>query len=147
MTTTKSFCAVLFGASLMCFWSAGAQADPTTVSTISYNVAAGACSKPIAVPVNNKPVLLMGTSLNNAIQGVGSVTLLRGNTNNILTWAGVDYFAGTENSYSYNPAAHIMWLDFPGDVDVQTAASSHIQVCASASYPQPVVVGYLTFVY
>ncbi|HEY4115622.1 MAG TPA: hypothetical protein VGM17_16320 [Rhizomicrobium sp.] len=148
MTTAKLFYAVLINATLVCAFTGGAQGlTADTISTVSYNVAAGSCSHPIAIPANNRPVLTMGTMIMYPYDGEGIVTLFRGNTQNTIVWAGVDFAAGTQNHSSSNPGDHLMSLDSNGYVDVQTAQSTHIQVCASSSFPLPRAAGYLTFAY
>jgi hypothetical protein len=48
--------------------SAGAYAGQ---STVSYDLKPGACTKAIAVPVKNKPVLVMGSQITAAQQAGG----------------------------------------------------------------------------
>jgi hypothetical protein len=123
---------------------ASAQADE---STVGYNVAPGACSKPIAIPANNKPVVIAGTSIVSDDPGTGQVTLLR-NTNanpHYLLWSGADFFAGAEKGSTSAASTLIMYLDVSGKIAVLSAASSSLTVCASVSFSEHAV-GYLTFI-
>jgi hypothetical protein len=117
-------------------------------ATSSFGLAAGTCSKPIAIPVNNRPVHLMGAAINFYV-GVGHVTILRlSDANHLLVWDGDDFFIGREHGASSAPNVHIMYLDSTqGKVDVQTAASGYIQVCNAADNAYSPVFGYLTFIY
>jgi hypothetical protein len=45
--------------------------------TVAFNVAPGSCGAPIAVPANNRPVILAGTNTQQTDRGEGQVTLLR----------------------------------------------------------------------
>ncbi|HEY4113377.1 MAG TPA: hypothetical protein VGM17_04885 [Rhizomicrobium sp.] len=142
MTHTKR--AALFGAVVLSLSICGtALADETTAS---FNLTPGTCTNPIAIPANNKPVMVMGTTITVSFRGEGHVVMQRYGSQNLLEWAGTDYYAGTENNFSEAPGAHIMWLDYNGKVDLQSATSSHVQVCNSASASGPRA-GYLTFIY
>jgi len=126
------------------------SAAGATQSTVNYNVAIGTCSKPIAVPANNKPVLIMGTQIAYGYRGEGYVTIIRYTNNNrqLLEWAGTDYNTSVARGFSNGAGEHIMWLDYtPSYVDLQSAASAHIQVCNNASNPFGTAAGYLTFFY
>ncbi|HEY4113376.1 MAG TPA: hypothetical protein VGM17_04880 [Rhizomicrobium sp.] len=131
---------------------ASAQADET-VSTVSYNVTPGTCSNPIAVPVNNRPVLVMGTGFNTGEEGVGETALLRANSSPaLLDWAGTSVWANInaispERGWSENASVHIMWISYSGYVDLQTAGSTHVMVCNSSGSPLAHATGYLTFIY
>ena len=136
----------IFGVSILALVSATrGSADEATVS---YALAAGACSKPIAVPANNKPVHVLGTQIN-FYAGVGEVALLRlGAAGHQLYWEGSDLFAGRESGSTVNPNVHIMYLDSTqGKVDVQTAGSGYVKVCNAADNSYSPVAGYLTFLY
>jgi hypothetical protein len=118
--------------------------------TIGYNLARGTCTKPIAVPANLKPVILAGTTIQQGDGGDGQVTLLRYNnaTPNYLLWTGMDHYQGVDVGTATTGSAVIMYLDAVGYVTVQSAASTHIQVCNSGSNDGgPNAVGYLTFFY
>lgn len=97
-----------------------------------------------AVPANNKPVQIMGTQIIGDDTGEGAVTLLRihGGTPK-LQWSGVDLL-GVERGSGNLPGGLIMFLDIAGHVSVQTASSTHIQVCDGDLER---AAGYLTFVY
>ncbi|HEY4113378.1 MAG TPA: hypothetical protein VGM17_04890 [Rhizomicrobium sp.] len=142
--THSKICAALFAASLASV--SGIGAAQATESTISYSVAGGTCSSPIAVPANNKAVLVMGTGIIWPYNGVGFVSLLRGNTSGILSWSGTGLKDGTIGAYAFTAGTHIMWLDFATTVDLQTASSTHIQVCNTGSDIAHAA-GYLTFIY
>jgi hypothetical protein len=121
-------------------------------STVSYDLKPGACTKPIAVPIKNKPVLVMGSQITPAQQAGGHVSLVLASikgSENVLSWAGTDFFAGEERNYAVSHSAnvHIMWLDFSGNVDVQSTYSTHLQVCNKTSSPIQHAIGYLTFMY
>lgn len=117
-------------------------------STVSYNLAPGTCSKPIAIPANNRAVILAGTSIEIGNGGTGMVSLLRLNRpgGNVIIWAGTDYPLGTERGESTAAGTLIMYLDSAGYVQVLTAGSTHIQVCSSSLNSQNGN-GYLTFTY
>ncbi|HEY4116166.1 MAG TPA: hypothetical protein VGM17_19065 [Rhizomicrobium sp.] len=142
MTRTRTIAALL--ATTFAF-AASAQADE---STISYSLVPGACSKPMAVPANNKPVILAGTHITAGNRGAGQVTLLRANSDPaLLDWAGVDNVHGVESGSSATDYTRIMYLDSIGYVSVTVAPSTHIKVCNGSTNPAPRAIGYLTFVY
>jgi len=122
-----------------------AHADTTT---LSFNVAPGACGAPIAVPANNKPVIIAGANMQNTDRGTGMVSLIRANgfNNPLLLWAGTDYAVGVEKDGAVNAGRLIMYLDAEQLVMLQSAASTHIQVCNSPSNSLNAL-GYLTFTY
>ena len=122
-----------------------AHADTTTTS---FNLAPGACGSPIAVPVNNKPVIIAGANIQTGDRGTGLVSLIRANgyNNPLLLWSGTDFSIGVENSLAAGPGTRIMNLDAAGHVMLQSAASTHIQVCNSSDNSANAV-GYLTFTY
>src|SRR5689334_13167167 len=82
--------------------------------TVSYNVAPGVCSPPIAVPANNRPVTVSGTQIAAQRVGAGQVTLMRSTQTPSLIWAGVDYYQGVERGYALinDTGTLIMFLDF-----------------------------------
>ncbi|HEY4114132.1 MAG TPA: hypothetical protein VGM17_08735 [Rhizomicrobium sp.] len=145
MTRTKMTLAVVAWTLAMTAW---AQADETT---IGYNQAPGTCTKPIAIPANNKPVLILGAQINGGDRGTGQVTLIRTGTgaNQILYWSGYDGYHGLETGFAYAGGVgyRLMYLDGGGYVDVESAASTHIQVCNSSSNAAGDAAGYLTFMY
>ncbi|HEY4115624.1 MAG TPA: hypothetical protein VGM17_16330 [Rhizomicrobium sp.] len=145
--TRKNAIAAAAAAATLAF-AASAQADENTVS---YNVAPGACSKPINVPANNKAVVLAGTTITYLDRGEGQVTLLRANSGGdpLLDWAGTDYYYGYEKGFqeTFTSPAVIMYLDYWGYISVETAPSLHIQVCNSSSNRYGNAIGYLTFMY
>jgi hypothetical protein len=118
--------------------------------TNSYSLTPGTCTAPIAVPVNNKPIFIMGSQTTFEEEGGGHVSFVRTNgPSPLLTWAGIDYHAGEERAYSagHTAGVHIMWLDYGGFVDLQTAASDRLQVCSAGNNPLSRAVGYLTFMW
>jgi len=123
-----------------------AHADTTTTS---FNLAPGACGSPIAVPANNKPVIIAGPNIQNGNRGTGMVSLIRANgfNNPLLLWAGTDLAFGAERSLAGGPGTVIMYLDGAAEwVTLQSATSTHIQVCNSSNNGSNAV-GYLTFTY
>jgi hypothetical protein len=116
--------------------------------TTYYNLAPGACTKPISVPVYSKPVILAGTDLQNGNRGTGMVSLLRaiGSNDPYLVWAGTDVHRGTETGFSPIAGITMFFLDDAGSVYIQTAPSTHIQVCNSSDNLGNAF-GYLTFTY
>lgn len=125
-----------------------AAAASAAQTTVGYSLTPGKCTKPIAVPANNKPVQMMGTQFVYPVSGMGQVVLLRTTgSNQVLQWAGVDFAHGLEQSYNDVAGWRIMALDYYGQVEVQTAASAHVQVCSTADNPHSPSAGYLTFTY
>jgi hypothetical protein len=92
---------------------------------VSYNLTPGACSAPIAIPLNNMPVALSGTDLEPGYEGVGQVEIVRANKNStpVLTWTGTDFPTGTRTGYTSAADVHIISLDSGAYVDIKTAAS------------------------
>lgn len=127
--------------------AASANADQITSS---YNLTGGTCTKPIAVPANNKPVILAGTSIQLNDGGNGQVTLLRYNSSSpaYLLWSGVDYHHGLEAGTATAAGTIIMYLDSIGYTTVQSANSAHVMVCTSgANDGGDHAIGYITFFY
>ncbi|HEY4115626.1 MAG TPA: hypothetical protein VGM17_16340 [Rhizomicrobium sp.] len=119
-----------------------AQADENTVS---YNLQPNTCSKPIAVPANNKPVILAGTTITYGDRAEGHVVLQRATANSqLLSWEGDDYYYGREIGFTSGTGSIIMYLDYGGGVSVQTDGPAHIKVCNVATFAEQ---GYLTFMY
>jgi len=144
MTATKMTVVAL--ATAFAFAAVSVAADETKTS---YNLLPGTCTKPIAIPVNNAPVLMMGNSITANDRESAMVTITRANANQptpLLSWAGTDFSVGTERGFAAGPGTIIMNLDSVPYISVQTAASTHIQVCNSSSNPGNGV-GYLTFIY
>ena len=144
--------APILGACVAAFAAVSAQADVNT-TTVSFNLIPGACSAPIAVPVNNKPVLVMGSSFNFDEEGVGETALVRANASPaLLDWAGTSVWAtkdalGTERNFSNVDGTHIMFVGYGGFVDLQSATSTHVKVCNASGSPLAHAAGYLTFIY
>ncbi len=115
--------------------------------TVSYNVARGFCSKPIAVPANNKPILLAGTNLEDVDPGEGHVTLLHvPGAGGYLSWEGSDSSEAHISGHGSTAGLLIMYLDQSSYVAVETYNSSRIYVCNSQSNDYNAF-GYLTFFY
>ena len=145
MTMSKTIMVVALAATLM-LASLATKADETKTS---FNVAPGACTNPIAIPANNTPVLMMGNSITYDDRESALVTITRAykfQPYPVLTWAGTDFFIGTEKGFAFDPGIIIMYLDTPGYIYVQSAASTHVQVCNSSKDTKNGI-GYLTFIY
>jgi len=140
MSLTKSFTAATAATFALATF---AHADE---STISYNLLPGTCTKPIAVPANNKPVNVSGTNITHGDRGIAQASLLRANaTSPLLAWVGLDVTGSVTNNSS-SVGTHIVFLDNAGFVDLSTAASTHIQIC-NAVDSGAYATGYLTFTY
>lgn len=119
-----------------------------TQTTTSYNVAPGACSLPIAIPANNKPVTLSVSSITNFNRATASATIVHvnGYNNPLVAWSGVDSVNGVESNNTNAGGATIVYADASGYTTVQTASVSAIKVCNSNSNPRSAI-GYITFSY
>jgi hypothetical protein len=100
-------------------------------SVISYNLAAGANSAAITVPVPDQPVLLMGTCTTVNFRGVGHVSLFRPSVApNFIEWVGLESTAGAAITQGFSAVAgtHILFLDFSHQVDIEVQSGTQIRV-------------------
>ena len=98
------------------------------VTTVSYNLAAGANSGAI-FPSANQPVLVMGVQTAVGFRGVGYVTMLR-IPSNFLEWVGLESTAGAAIAQGFSGTAgtHIVWLDFSHQVDIQVNTTDSFRI-------------------
>jgi hypothetical protein len=131
---------IALAAGLACLAGA-AFADQTH---ISYSLAAGA-TKTINVPAVNTPVQVSCTQITNGDVGAAQATIIRGTTNDQLTWVGFDLHTSTVSGGSTpNSGLHIIWCDYGGEVDIESLTPTEIQVKNSSSFT---AVGVVMFVY
>jgi hypothetical protein len=97
-------------------------------SVVSFNLAPGADSAPIALPAN-RPVLVMGVTTTTGYQGVGQVTLLRA-PGQFIEWTGLDspISSGIASGFSPAPGYHIVYIDFNHKVDIQVDSPDTLRV-------------------
>ncbi len=96
---------------------------------ISYNLAAGANSAPIA-PATNRSVLVMGCCTTASDSGVGQVSLLHIPSGG-FAWVGLHSYAPAAISSGISVGAAgvlIVWIDSSHTVDIQSASADTIQV-------------------
>lgn len=96
---------------------------------ITFNLAPGATSAPILVPVINQAVSVMGVQTNVGDRGVGQVSLLRV-SGSFLEWTGIESPAGAALTSGFNSVAgtHIVFIDFSHTLDIEVADADHIQI-------------------
>ena len=100
---------------------------------VNYNLAAGANSGPITVPLTDagvgSGVLVMGVCNTAGFRGVGFVTLLRV-PNSFLEWVGLESTAGSSITQGFSAAAgtHIVYLDFAHQVDIEVNNANTFRV-------------------
>jgi hypothetical protein len=96
---------------------------------ITYSLAASTVSAPIT-PATNRSVSVMGccTTIPND-QGVGQVSLLH-LPGGGMVWAGLESWSpvAITSGGSATPGAHIVYLNFPHNLDIQVASADTIQI-------------------
>lgn len=100
-------------------------------SLVSFNLAPGAISAPMTVPVVDQPVFLMGTTTTVGVRGVGQVSLLRTSVAPLfLQWVGLNSTAGASiaQGFSAAPGFLIVFIDFAHLVRVEVHNAAQIRV-------------------
>ena len=100
-------------------------------ATKFYNLQPGAISAPINIPVEDQPVLIIGTQTAIGYRGIGQVSLLRTKVSPFfLEWVGLESpsAAAVTSGFSASQGVHIVYLDYSQEVDIEVASASQIQV-------------------
>jgi hypothetical protein len=94
----------------------------------TYNLAPGANGAAIT-PATNTSVLVMGCCTTFGNQGVGQVSLLR-IPSSYIEWVGLESTSGAAITQGVSGAAgaHIVFIDFTHQVDIQVASADTIKV-------------------
>jgi hypothetical protein len=99
---------------------------------VTYNLAAGAKSAPIAIPATDTPVSLTCVQNSVGFRGVGQATILRVGSvlPKFLEWVGTDIATSAVTSgFSSIAGTHIIYCDYEGKtVDLQVEDANHIQI-------------------
>jgi hypothetical protein len=100
-------------------------------SVVSYNLAPGANSAPIALPAN-RPVFVMGVTTTLSEGSVGQATLLRV-AGDFIAWTGLEsYASGFPSSMAGGldnvTGAHIVFLDYSHAVDIEVSGPDAIRI-------------------
>jgi hypothetical protein len=93
---------------------------------ITYNLAAGAVSAPIAMPAS-QAVFVMGVNRTIGNRGVGQATLLNSGVAPLfIEWTGVESpaAAAITSGFSGVPGTHILFIDFSHTVDIEVGPLS-----------------------
>jgi hypothetical protein len=96
----------------------------------SYNLASGGFGPAISIP-RGRPVLIMGCCLTVGVRGVGHVSALVPDiTPFFVEWTGLESItpSGITQGFSSAVGAHILFIDFAHQVDIEVASSSAIRV-------------------
>jgi hypothetical protein len=123
----------LLGAGALMGYTAPAAANEIQVD---YNLAAGATSKPIAIPATNTPVSVTCVQNTVGFRGVGQATILRtAQAPQFLEWVGTDIAtAAISANFSNTAGTHIIYCDYVGKtVDLQVQGASSIQIVNTGS--------------
>lgn len=102
------------------------------ISYLNYNVAPGADSPDITIPVLDGPVHVMGTCNIVGRRGVAQATMLRtGVAPLFLEWVGLSSPAAPSIVGDWWPGGaspHIVWLDFGHQVELRAVSASAMDV-------------------
>lgn len=126
------------GAALAMGLATSARADQTHVTV---TVPANGHSTPISIPIADSPVSMTCSQkvVNNV--GLGSATIIRSTTDNLLVWMGYDMVTkAVSANYSATPGTHIVWCDYFSHVDVQVSSTTAIQLVSNNSTPLTVTI-------
>jgi hypothetical protein len=118
-------------------------------ATFSYNLAPGAISPVVAVPVTNVPVLLQGVNTTVGNRGSGFVSILRASVAPaFLMWAGL-HSQPSSIAQGFSAAAGnlIFFTDFAHQVRVEVASSTSVRVHSVRPAGTPNSVGTLKFIF
>lgn len=111
--------------------SGPALADQTHVA---YDLAPGAKTLPIAIPISNSPVVMSCVQNVGGDVGEGQATIIRSLGDRLLDWSGYDYVtAGFTRGFTATAGAHIIWCDFSGQLDIEVASSTQVEVVNKSS--------------
>ncbi len=105
--------------------------------SVTYNLAAGASSKPIT-PVANKPVLVIGAQTVEGNVGSSEVTIVNSNPGDTeLVWSGLESDGGGPTSgFNSVPGTHIIFIDFGHCVDLEVNNSTSFKVVNTCTFAQ-----------
>jgi hypothetical protein len=114
----------------------------------SYTIPVGGKQTEIMMPVANRPIHIMVTSVATSNAGMASGTIYRAanDGNNYLMWLADDIASNESSTASISQGAtatqgtHIMYADYMGWVDVQVQNDSHIQILNNGTHTATVVV-------
>ncbi|MGO9740732.1 MAG: hypothetical protein ACLPN5_04325 [Roseiarcus sp.] len=122
--------------------AAPARADETQVT---YTVAAGATSAPIAVPASNTPVSLTCVSNTAGYRGVGQATMLKVGPPAFLEWVGMDIATGAiASGYAGTAGTHVIYCSYTDEyVEIQVYSDTQIQVKNNGTVPVTGVISWL----
>jgi hypothetical protein len=135
------FFALMFVAAGACL-SESALADQ---SHYAYSVVAGGHSLTIPIPIVNSPVQVSCTQNLVGHVGLGQATLIRSSTDGGLEWLGFDYYtAAISHDFSAAAGTHIIWCDSSGEVDIEVASATSIEVVNASGGARS---GVIMFVY
>jgi len=98
--------------------------------TFNYNLAAGANSGAIGVPVN-RPVFVMGCCVTVGFRGVGHATVFSPSAApQFIEWTGLESINPSAITSGFNAAAgtHILFLDFAHQVDLEVNTATTMRV-------------------
>jgi hypothetical protein len=104
--------------------------------TIPYDIAPGADSAPIPLPLD-VPVLVMGTQILAGYLGVAQATLMSTTVNGdwdevfpVVQWVGLESALGSviTSGYQWNPGTHILYLDYNHTIELVIAGPNSIRV-------------------
>jgi hypothetical protein len=110
---------------------------------VPYNLASGAISAAIALPVTNRPVLLMAANLSANNQSLGQATLMR--SSGLIVWTGLNSPLSSISSGSSNAAGtHIISIDRDKSVKVEVNDGNTIRINNAFGFAQS---GVLTFIW
>lgn len=141
--------ALIVGALTLTCTSRAIQATTTPNEALaSYSLVAGANSAAIT-PVANVPVHVAGTCITGGVRGVGQVVLLR-IPSSFLEWSGLGTTSSSssapnlEGGYSATPGAHICWIDWIRQCDIQVNSADSFRVHNGSSVSRT---GYVSLIW
>jgi len=101
---------------------------------ISFNLAPGAISAPITVPVADQSVLVMGATTTGNFRGVGHVSLLRASADPAqLSWVGVGPSTAIAMGYGADEGRFIVFLDFANQTRLEVQSATQFRVRNAAT--------------
>jgi hypothetical protein len=135
-------------ASVLSLCAIAVVARPATANEIQvdYNLAAGATSKPIAIPAFSTPVSVTCVQNGVGFRGVGQATVLRtAAAPQFLEWVGMDIATSAVSANFGNTAGmHIIYCDYTGKtVDMQVQSASSIQIVNTGSQTASGVINFV----
>jgi hypothetical protein len=112
--------------------------------TVTFNLAPGGISAPIPLP-EFIPISLTGVVTTLGVRGVGHASLLRV-PGSFIEWTGLESTAGSviTQGFSGTTGAHILFIDFAHDVDVEVSGPDAIRIHNTAGASRQ---GSITLIY